>query len=228
MRKHTQGSDNTNSRIFFKFHQPPIPLLKVAHSPPLMPKEGPIATKYAKQNLHHVSSEKILAVTAEDLLKLLQDVHGVLVPVTKTPELVAGWQKELLIALNHNVSSGASDELSQAYAQAHVKKPEYIQSQLLTFLGADCFDVQKAKDHVLKHFQMKLELFGLESLARDLQLKDLSETDRLLLDEGGIQVLPQRDWGGRAVVCQIARISLKYPIKALVRLPNGWNSLCSM
>ena len=67
------------------------------------------------------------------------------------------------------------------------------------FLRAELFDVPKAVKRLLFFLQKKLELFGEQTLTRDLRLSDLSEDAQHALENGSFQLLPFRDRSGRII-----------------------------
>jgi hypothetical protein len=87
----------------------------------------------------------------------------------------------------------------EAYEAAVSASPKYVSSQLLSFLRAEDFNPKAAARRVMSHFQKKLELFGLDSLVKDISLQDLDEDDTEALACGGIQFLPSKDRAGRPV-----------------------------
>jgi hypothetical protein len=52
-------------------------------------------------------------------------------------------------------------------------------------------------------FDKKLELFGPGKLTTDITLKDLAPSERKLVGNGHLQLLPDRDQAGRAVIAAL-------------------------
>ena len=68
------------------------------------------------------------------------------------------------------------------------------------FLRAAQGDAKRAAKRLVKHFETKLQLFGIEKLGKDITLDDLSEDDMEALESGGFQVLKRPDIAGRSVL----------------------------
>lgn len=116
----------------------------------------------------------------------------------------------------------------EAYEVAVSMSPEYVSSQLLSFLRADDFNPKAAARRAMSHFQKKLELFGLDRLVKDISLEDLDEDDTEALSCGGIQFLPSKDRAGRPVfVRQYSNMKYKKRINMVSQAlrKNGYFAL---
>lgn len=90
----------------------------------------------------------------------------------------------------------------KAYDYANYCNPDYVQDRSfrLKFLRCDRWDTKLAAQRIVRHFQVKQELFGeTDVMARDVRLSDLSSDDSVALESGFIQVLPTRDVAGRSI-----------------------------
>jgi hypothetical protein len=144
--------------------------------------------------------------------ELLCDIHGVNDVIEETPEFVAQKLVELEKALE-------KIRKKDAYNLAQSKLPEYVSEGnfRLMFLRADRFNPHKAAGRIVRHFEMKLELFGPEKIARDIQMDDLEEDSIACLESGFTQVLPVRDSSGRAIICWIPALRPDCSIEARLR-----------
>lgn len=91
----------------------------------------------------------------------------------------------------------------QAYERAKYLDETYVQDRSfrLRFLRCDRFHCALAAQRMVRHFQLKHELFGDGPvLARDVLQSDLSPQDLVALNSGYIQTLPARDAAGRSIV----------------------------
>ena len=69
------------------------------------------------------------------------------------------------------------------------------------FLHVEDGNAKAAALKIVKHFQLKAQLFGSGPvLCRKVILSDLSQHDMLALESGAVQVLPTRDVAGRTIV----------------------------
>jgi hypothetical protein len=105
------------------------------------------------------------------------------------------------------------DEISKnrkkfAYDRALFLSPSYVRDRdfALMFLRSKDFHPSKAAECMIAHFELKLELFGLECLARSITLDDLNEDDMVTLEAGNCQYLSEKDRGGRAVLCGLYKV----------------------
>lgn len=91
---------------------------------------------------------------------------------------------------------------STAFQLVQNSYPDYMTSTsfLLKFLRASSYKTEIAASRIVhQHFEMKLELFGIECLGRNIVLSDLD--DQIMMQSASCcQPLPGTDVGGRAVV----------------------------
>jgi len=92
-----------------------------------------------------------------------------------------------------------------AYEKARAQNKLFVESSRFTigFLRAECFDVQRAARRLLKYFEEKLDLFGLDKLTRDILLSDLGNDAMAYFERGNLQPLPKRNKKGQLVVFEI-------------------------
>eukprot|EP00980_Cylindrotheca_fusiformis_P019708 scaffold6883_cov113-Cylindrotheca_fusiformis.AAC.1 len=146
------------------------------------------------------SSEKLIAeelskLTIQEREKAYEDVHGVSNLVEESPELIERCLLELKRELDLNKNSFAYD-LAKRLSEKYVSNRKLR----LQFLRATLFDPKKAALRMVRFFDLKLELFGTENLAKTITFEDLGENSMNALRQGPIQVLPSRDNQGRAVI----------------------------
>ena len=70
----------------------------------------------------------------------------------------------------------------------------------MMFLRSTKYDPQKSAVKLIKHFQFKKQLFGMEKVANDITMDDLNDDDKAALYSGYHIVLPKRDNAGRFVL----------------------------
>ena len=87
------------------------------------------------------------------------------------------------------------------YEVAERINPEYVRAKdfRVMFLRANEYDPDASADQILRFFESKFRLFGIEKLVENITLADLSEEDIARLKMGLIQ-LAGRDSAGRQVI----------------------------
>jgi hypothetical protein len=100
----------------------------------------------------------------------------------------------------HDEIAKVSDK--KAFEQAQKASPEYTDSRefRLGFLRTDQFDAQAAAQRITQHFEQKKQLFGEESIGREILLSDLSPCEQEILQSGLFQPLAEPDKGGRQIL----------------------------
>ena len=161
--------------------------------------------KLIPESEHEVATaEQVLAdemasmsITERD--KILFEMHGISTETFgETPEKIEAALLELEQHIR-KIPAGSRE----AYEQAKYISPEYVNDRAfrIMFLRSELFDSKKAAQKMIKHFTIKRELFGDgEILCRDIRQSDLNEQERKTLESGFLQVLPERDAAGRAVI----------------------------
>jgi hypothetical protein len=154
-----------------------------------------------------LSQEEADALVAKDMNELsmaerervLHDIHGVSdIPEEDVSKVTAKFAA-LDRAIQKNITKGSAYEQALSTSEGYVK--DY--SSRLKFLRADCFDAEKAAKRMLAFFEQKLRIFGRDKLTKDITLQDLNEEDLKVLNNGHLQLLPQRDRAGRLICCNV-------------------------
>jgi hypothetical protein len=145
-----------------------------------------------------------MSMTERD--QILSDIHGVADLIVEEPDFVDQCLMDLETIL---VCTEPSQKI--AYEQARAMNLAYVQDRnfLIKCLRADEFQVKKTAERLLLHMEIKLELFGPEKLCQEITLQDLNEDDIRALETGFIQLLPERDRAGRAVMV-LSLMFIKY------------------
>jgi hypothetical protein len=136
-------------------------------------------------------------LSVEDREKVLEDIHGIARAVDEPLDYV----RNSLLLLEEELSKPTPNKA--AYDLAKSQSKEYVSSEKLRmmFLRAESFDACKAAARMIRFFDEKYNLFGVEKLTKDIVLADLDPDDIAALDTGFYQVLPEKDCAGRNVVC---------------------------
>ena len=135
------------------------------------------------------------SLTTEQRKLALQDIHCVPEIKEESPEFLEKMLDEFDSELS-NISN------KQAYDKAKETSLEYVSNRdfRLMFLRADNFNSKDAAKRMVAHFEIKLDLFGEEVLARNLRLRDFDQVDMQVLRSGRKQILMKRDIAGRAIL----------------------------
>ena len=124
-----------------------------------------------------------------------EEIHGVIGCSEEDPEFVKGQ----LAMLETEI---ASIKKKPAYERALFLSPKYVNDVKfrLMFLRAENFDAVKAANRLVKHFECKLEYFGLDKLVKNITQDDLDDDDRAALSSGCSMVLNATDNIGRRII----------------------------
>jgi hypothetical protein len=139
--------------------------------------------------------------------RALNDLHGIvdLKKEHEPPSVVATCLEKLEEELQ-KMKAGT------AYLQAEIQSEEYVTTKnfRMMFLRADTFNAREAAARLIRYFEEKLELFGVEKLTKDIKLSDLDKEDIACLRTGFIQVLPKKDSSGRSVLAYLKALRPLY------------------
>jgi hypothetical protein len=160
---------------------------------------------------------KLNRMTVEQRSDGLHDVHGVAGKLEdETPEMLEAKVGEMNEALASSCSSSSFD--TRAYEEAVSVSCEYVEGLKIPCLRAEAYNSQKAAERMTTFFSRKLELFGEETLGREITQREcLDQHDMKALNEGIIQVLPKRDRVGRGILLLHGKSSTNYPTRTVVR-----------
>jgi hypothetical protein len=135
------------------------------------------------------------ASSRKDLERAYYDVHGISEDMEETPAFI----ERSLDDFDREIRCHPDN---QAFQKAESMNWDYVQNPefRLMFIRADRFDVKSAALRFVRHFQVKLDLFGEEKLAMDITQDDLDRDSMEAVYSGLAQLLPEPDRGGRAVL----------------------------
>ena len=120
------------------------------------------------QSVDALIASEMSKLSVDDREKAYMDVHGVCDYVAETPELIHINLLEL-----QNEIELLPDK--QAYNIAEKMDPDFVHDPdfRLAFLRCEKFDCAKAALRIVRHFQMKLDLFGVKKLVMEITQDDL-------------------------------------------------------
>eukprot|EP00980_Cylindrotheca_fusiformis_P026062 scaffold15301_cov142-Cylindrotheca_fusiformis.AAC.11 len=170
-----------------------------------------------KENLDRHLAGSMAKLSLKDREAALEEVHGI---VKNDPEDMYLLQLNLQVMEDHvnSIKRGT------VYEKAEAVDPCFVSSReiRLLFLRGNRYDPKAAAEQLIKHFDLKLSLFGREKLTRNISLCDLDDNDRMCLESGFCQILSQKDVAGRTILLilpgLLPNVAMKHGIRALYYL----------
>ena len=146
-----------------------------------------------------VAGLKLNELSLKERETVIEELHGVSDVVHEEPEVVQSCLQKIRQELNLDNSTITDD------------------AELLKFLRAESFDVKKAAHRFNQFAEFQKKLFGKQGTIR---YSDLTGEDIKFLQSGFMQLLPQRDRAGRAILICIGSLKqqLKTPVETDVSL----------
>ncbi|CAJ1947381.1 unnamed protein product [Cylindrotheca closterium] len=140
-------------------------------------------------------TQSIAAMTQTDREHAYNDIHAIPEAKKEDPVLIS----RSLELLEEEILKRDDNE---AYLKAQSLNPAYVGNRefRLMFLRTDRFDVPNAALRMVRHFQIKLDLFGKNRLGRDITQDDMTKEDMEALRDPIVRLLPTRDRAGRAII----------------------------
>ncbi|CAJ1962879.1 unnamed protein product [Cylindrotheca closterium] len=140
-------------------------------------------------------ASQLAKMSVADREKVYMDVHGI--PddcIAETPELI----DNSLLRLQREINILPD---KKAYSIAERINPKYAQDRdfRLAFLRCEKFDCHKAALRLVRHFHMKLDLFGQDKLTKDITQDDLDMDDMECLYISNGRFLNAYDKAGRVI-----------------------------
>lgn len=183
---------------------------------PIVGSEEELNAKKAPQ----IIAETLQALPNEKREQIIRQIYGIPNPSPSTSH-VKNVSTTVTNEEDENFLDGKLEEMEKEISRlkrssswnlrlaaielAETQNLAYVQSRRfrLKFLRVVRFDVKAAALRFIKFFDIKLEVFGPNALARDITINDLTKEDKNMLKKGYMQRFPVRDRAGRAVYCMI-------------------------
>ena len=142
-------------------------------------------------------SEAMKNLTFEEREKQQEALHGVDEDLAEEEKVI----ENALADLEHTLSRTKRGSL---YETAEVVDPSYVRDRdfRVMFLRGSRYDVKEAAEQMLKFFEVKTNLFGMEKLTEDITIEDLDEDDLACLNTGWLQ-FAGKDRPGRVIFLQL-------------------------
>mmetsp|Transcript_12367 Transcript_12367/g.29440 ORF Transcript_12367/g.29440 Transcript_12367/m.29440 type:complete len:456 (+) Transcript_12367:38-1405(+) len=146
------------------------------------------------QSVHSLIATQMAQLSVTDREQVYMDVHGIPEYAQETPELI----EQSLLELQQEIDLLPD---KRAYNIASQLDSKYVQDRdfRLAFLRCERFNCPKAAIRIIRHFQMKLDLFGMDKLAMDIVQDDLNAEDMGALYASFGRFLNGFDRGGRII-----------------------------
>ncbi len=171
----------------------------------------PFETLQEAQLAEDLISQGLETLSLNKHEKILFEVHGLDPEQDEEPQFVDRKLQELEKELERI-------NVKEAYDLAKQQNPSYVDSRnlRLMFLRSRKFNCHEAAESLVQHFHVKRTLFGDgDVLSRDVHQSDLGPKDKLLLETGFLQVMPERDAAGRTILLIVCSNVEKFP-------KDGW------
>ncbi|CAJ1968357.1 unnamed protein product [Cylindrotheca closterium] len=161
-----------------------------------------------------VIAQNLKELSPEDREKSYFAIHGVPGELRETPLLVS----QSLEVMEQEINQ---EPRKDAYNLAKSMKPEYVQDPVLRlkFLRGERFSARPAAQKLVRHFELKLYLFGASKLVKDIEQDDLSNEDMVALYSGYVQWSRVKDSSKRTVSIMFPLISSQQvPVMSRMRV----------
>ncbi|KAL3934610.1 MAG: hypothetical protein SGBAC_009711 [Bacillariaceae sp.] len=152
-------------------------------------------------------------LTFQDIQEEQEVLHGVAGDVVINENIMNDLLLSLTAQLDRLKKGSAYETAARRNGQAYAANRE-LQT---AFLRANRFDPKESAEKMIKFFKYKQELFGEESLERDITAEDLDGDDVKCLLEGYFQYSPFRDRSGRKIHLEFPGVRTKTTIRAELR-----------
>ena len=139
-------------------------------------------------------AKQMAALTAEAREKAYMDMHGVSESMRESSEMVRQSLKDLQYELE-DIRDKPAYDLAWDTDRAYVEDEDFR----LLFLRTDDMNPRLAALRMVRHFQVKLDLFGPDKLTVDITQDDLDKDAMQALYSGRSRIVPSKDRAGRAV-----------------------------
>lgn len=149
-------------------------------------------------HLDEVLAQAMKHLSFDELQREQEELHGVAVGISEEHEAVEG----LLMALENHLNrlkQGTKFETAQLMDSVYVSRKEFR----LMFLRGNRYDPKAAAEQLIRHFDTKSQLFGLNKLTKDITLADLDADDIHSLNTGSFQVSKWTDRSNRTILLEL-------------------------
>jgi len=143
--------------------------------------------------MNSLLAHALSSLSFDERQKQQEILHGVDTEIPENDAMV----NEAFQSLNEHldkVKRGSAYETAESLDVSYVSDTCFR----LLFLRGNRFDAKAAADQMIRYFQMKINLFGIEKIVKDITISDLDDDDRACLRTGTHQVIGT-DQAGRTI-----------------------------
>ena len=155
----------------------------------------PIPTTVDGHEIDALICKEMNQMSLQERERTFDEIHGVHPIVHETPDLIPMVVHQFQTAISR-IAHKPAYLMARQQSEAYVTSPQFA----LLFLRAASFDALEAAQKCVDYCQGKLDLFGIDTLTRSVQLSDLNSDDLACLKSGAYQWLSTRDASGRCVM----------------------------
>ncbi|CAJ1956503.1 unnamed protein product [Cylindrotheca closterium] len=174
-----------------------------------------------KEELDKLLADKMNGLSVKDRETMLEEVNGIAHSDPEEPSRLNACLEELdnhLKTLKEGTVYEQAERMDSAYVSNRAFRLKFLRAKRYTTPeGETRYDPKRASELIINFFQTKQTLFGSEKLTKDITLNDLTPEDREGIARGSLQVLPNRDMGGRHVVINFRGFAKFHSLKSEVR-----------
>lgn len=163
-----------------------------SHLPPFPPAEDP-------DDAYAILAKEMNSMSIEERDNVLWDIHGVPKNIEESSSFIDDSLRNLFVEIE---AIRAKAAYLTAVSQSKANEDDKTMADLgLRFLRAHRYNLKDAAAAMVAFFEVKMELFGENSLGRDVTLtQDFDEKELEFVKRGFYQVFPGSDNSGRTVV----------------------------
>ncbi|CAJ1968359.1 unnamed protein product [Cylindrotheca closterium] len=166
-----------------------------SNPPTESPSSSPFEFERISKEVDSIIAQCMTETPHDERQKSYLEVHEVSNVFDETPAAVQDALEGMKMEIQKITKNRDALTLAESMDEEYVNDP----SLRLKFLRGEKFNVKKAAQKFVRHFELKLELFGNSKLVKDIEQDDLGEGETKALYLGYVQWLPLRDISGRTV-----------------------------
>lgn len=163
----------------------------------------------ACEEIDKMVAQAMLELSPQDRERALEELHGVVEVDAEDPSFVASCLDDLDNCL-------ATTKTNTAYEEAERMSYAYVSNNRfrMMFLRSVRYVPQDAAERMINFFEYKKELFGRDTLVKDLTYDDLHPDDIPTMEGGYIQISPIKDQVGRPIFFFFEKVKRQYAQQA--------------